>query len=404
MQTLKFPAMLCLLVFSVACGDMGRLSSDNLFGNAPLSDLGGELSITPASAYVEAELTATYTGGEAVVFQWKKDEAPIAGATGSTYMATAAGSYAVTVSAAGYNSKTSEAVPVTVHPTRGVVWTAVANNNTDYVSGIAWGDGRFVAAASMGWDEMALYSTDGISWTNSGHTFKKYLRTVAYGGGRFVIGTQDYMLACSADGGETWADIATMWPPPGAVISAAYGNGKFLVGSNNYGILYSTDCMEWKPMGDVGFYLPTHGIVWANGRFVVVGKNGQMAWSTDGTTWTQVKDSTFGTSTIETITYGGGLLVAGGYAGKMAWSADAGITWNAVENSPFGTDTVYAIAYGGGRFVAGGQKGTMAHSTDGKVWEAIVDRPPLTYIYALAYGSGRFLAGGVGGLIYSAGD
>jgi len=119
MQTLKFPAMLCLLVFSVACGDMGRLSSDNLFGNAPLSDLGGELSITPASAYVEAELTATYTGGEAVVFQWKKDEAPIAGATGSTYMATAAGSYAVTVSAAGYNSKTSEAVPVTVHPARG---------------------------------------------------------------------------------------------------------------------------------------------------------------------------------------------------------------------------------------------------------------------------------------------
>jgi len=65
--------------------------------------------------FTGTKLTAVYSGTESgVSFQWKKDQAVIPGATGATYTLTTAGSYTVTVSLAGYNSKTSD--PVSVIP------------------------------------------------------------------------------------------------------------------------------------------------------------------------------------------------------------------------------------------------------------------------------------------------
>jgi hypothetical protein len=67
------------------------------------------------------ELTATYSGSETVSYQWNKGETAIDGKTGQTYTPTEAGSYTVTVSAAGYQSKTSVAVTVTLPALTGTV-------------------------------------------------------------------------------------------------------------------------------------------------------------------------------------------------------------------------------------------------------------------------------------------
>jgi hypothetical protein len=83
-----------------------------------------------------------------------------------------------------------------------------------------------------------------------------------------------------------------------------------------------------------------------------------MAYSSNGITWTVVSDSTFGTTLITGIAYGGGKFVAGGGGGKMAFSTD-GLTWTAVSDSTF-TGAINDIAYGGGRFVAVGANGKMA--------------------------------------------
>jgi len=83
----------------------------------------------------------------------------------------------------------------------------------------------------------------------------------------------------------------------------------------------------------------------------------------DGMKWTDVTNSTFGTTQIYTIAYGGDKFVAGGSGeaeGKMAYSSD-GITWKTIGNKT--GISIGAIAYGSGKFVVVGHSGKMAWST-----------------------------------------
>ena len=77
-------------------------------------DLTGTITITAENDLaIGEELTAVYTGTETVSYQWNKDGNAIPSAVSKKYIPSVAGSYTVTVSAEGYNSKTSAAVTIT---------------------------------------------------------------------------------------------------------------------------------------------------------------------------------------------------------------------------------------------------------------------------------------------------
>jgi len=77
------------------------------------SDLSGTIVISPSTGvFTGMELTAIYSGNEKISYQWKKDGNNV-GTDLDKFTPTEIGSYTVTVSASGYNSKTSDAVTVT---------------------------------------------------------------------------------------------------------------------------------------------------------------------------------------------------------------------------------------------------------------------------------------------------
>jgi lipopolysaccharide export system protein LptA len=84
-------------------------------GSGPVGNpLTGDVTITAqgGNTVIPTTLTASYNGGETVTYQWKRGDATISGATGTTYQPAQDGTYTVTVSAGGY-SKTSNAIAIT---------------------------------------------------------------------------------------------------------------------------------------------------------------------------------------------------------------------------------------------------------------------------------------------------
>jgi hypothetical protein len=141
------------------------------------------------------------------------------------------------------------------------------------------------------------------------------------------------------------------------------------------------------------------GIDWGGGKFVAAGEGGKMAWSTDGVTWTGIDGtgSTFGASNIRGIAWGDGKFIAVGEGGKMAKSID-GVAWAVIDTtSAFFGAPIIGIAYGGGTFVAGGGAGRIARSGNGETWTGI-NGTASTFdsfdIHGIAYGEGTFVAGG----------
>ena len=108
------------------------------------ADLSGNITITPnTDVNIGTLLTATYSGDEAVSFQWKKDGVDVGTASTTnpnTYTPTEDGSYTVTVSAEGFKPKTSDPVTVTI-PANYYIITGEASSFTAQKGGVTIASG-----------------------------------------------------------------------------------------------------------------------------------------------------------------------------------------------------------------------------------------------------------------------
>jgi hypothetical protein len=125
-------------------------------------------------------------------------------------------------------------------------------------------------------------------------------------------------------------------------------------------------------------------VTFGKGLFVEGGDAGKLATSPDGITWT-LRTSGFGADIIAGICFSLvlGLFIAVGGAGKLATSPD-GITWT-LRTSSFGSTEIRGVAYGKGLFVAVSLDAKVATSPDGLTWTQRTNPFGTDHIYAVVF-------------------
>jgi len=289
------------------------------------------------------------------------------GGGGNYYNITAAGTYTVSLAAGLYGYASTAAVTVggvsldgnglenyessitsIVAINNATTWTSRTSGfGTNYILGVAYGDGLFVAVGS---DADITTSPDSITWTT---------RTLGFS--------------------------------PGIVFDAVFGNSLYIVVGYSGQLSTSPDTITWTTRTSQFGSDPILAITYSTSLFVAVGEQGKISTSTNGTTWTS-RTSGVGTSHLTGVAYGDGLFVAVGYDGKLTTSTD-GTTWTS-RTSGFGTTDIRAVAYGDGLYVAVGDSGTLTTSPDGTTWTSRTSGFGTTDINGVTYADGLFVAVG----------
>ena len=201
----------------------------------------------------------------------------------------------------------------------GINWTAHDSAlppswpSSGQVSAITYGGGQFVAAGGGG---SIATSPDGTSWTARTSGVTTDFTGIAYGNGLYVaVGTwfvnPTHPVAVSPDG-INWTAV-----PAASVFNAkwtriAFGEGLFVARSYQGGpnIMYSSDGVNWTA-GDPGNVASSDGpqIIYADGRFVAAGLwgSGLIYQSDDGITWSVLASGV--PHDGQAIAYGDGIFV-----------------------------------------------------------------------------------------------
>ena len=144
-------------------------------------------------------------------------------------------------------------------------------------------------------------------------------------------------------------------------------------------------------------------ITYTGSRYVIGGDTsgtGVIQTSTDGITWTNRTLADTSVSSLNTVTSGNSIVIAGATktptTGKIQYSTDDGVTWANAASTP--ANTVLGSTYGNGIFVAVGRAGTIQTSTDGSNWTTRTTANTED-MFAVTYGNGLFVAVGRNGAI-----
>lgn len=186
----------------------------------------------------------------------------------------------------------------------GLNWTFTAMPTGNW-TGVAEGNGRFVAIDSTQTAPRTAYSSDGVNWTVA--SAQTLLKNVAFGNGRFVAATANNLnrVAVSADG-ITWSNRTLPSPIMGAV---SFANGRFIVMGGTSAMI-SADGESWAQVALPRDMRQAPRVAYGNGKYMAVeGLNGVGfgITSTDGVTWTQV---TMPGADWTTLAFGNGVFVA----------------------------------------------------------------------------------------------
>ena len=164
-----------------------------------------------------------------------------------------------------------------------------------------------------------------------------------------------------------------------------------------------------------GNYGSVNSVSYGNNLWVAGGRYGNIRTSTDTITWT-TRTSNFPdnyTGQISSVAYGNSLWLAGGFGGRIRTSTDA-VTW--VTRTSNTTEFIYSVAYGNNLWVAVGGNtppsavgGQIRTSTDAITWTTRTSNfgtggMGAIPIRSVAFGNSLWVAGGNYGALRTSTD
>jgi hypothetical protein len=257
-------------------------------------------------------------------------------------------------------------------------WTIRTTFGGGEITGLAFGNGRFVAGHG---NAGVLVSSNGFDWDlkTTGQGAISF-GCVAFGNGLFCSpGSSNAPGFWRSADGETWRFAAVPGLPSifgitcGAGIFVAVGYESNAEGLNETRIFTSVDCIQWTQQNLVANSV-LRSVTWGNGRFVAVGaplrglqgKNNLIVISSNGVDW-EMQDYPEERD-LSGVTWADGVYIAvGSPYGSVLRSTDA-INWTAEDPDVVGG--LYAVTSGNGLFVAAGTSGAIRTSSTGIDWGA----------------------------------
>jgi hypothetical protein len=177
------------------------------------------------------------------------------------------------------------------------------------------------------------------------------------------------------------------------------GEGEVYVAVSSTGVIgYSRDGDIWEAAGPVPETDPAepydpsdpakrfrfNAVAFGGGVFIAVGNAGRLAYSSDGIRWAAGPPggiAGFGTTNIMGIAWGTigntGYFVAVGGNGNISVSSDGGVNWNGGSVPAFSSAQLNDVCFGGGRFYVAGNAGHRAWSdnpTNAGFWRHYVSQ------------------------------
>ncbi|WP_058300165.1 leucine-rich repeat domain-containing protein [Gorillibacterium timonense] len=246
-------------------------------------------------------------------------------------------------------------------------WTEVTGLEASYSWNYAYGNGRYVTAASEG---NTMVSTDGLNWTRYYSGDSQPFMSIVWGKNEFLGFKPEGWgnTVWSSKDGITWTKHKEKFGT-GSCRLAAW-NGKRYVAVDG-GIYTSEDGQKWTKRS-LNLDTQIQGLAYGNGVFVGQGEEwGQVVVSSDGITWKTVKTKQPNYHDMYDIAFGGGLFVAVG--GSTIMTSKDGTTWTYISAASSKT-TLSQVMWAKDRFYIYGSEYTPsrkpAHLTskDGKKW------------------------------------
>lgn len=281
-------------------------------------------------------------------------------------------------------------------------WNNTAPTSTAFTTGGNFASSEFYAgylfASCPGVSKIGTYSGTGATQTidcgfSGGARFVMIKRTDSTGSwwtwdtARGMVAGTDPRLSYNAATAETnnnWVYTTT---------------GGFQVVTNDSTVNvapFSTWTTQTSSFGTSNITWITYG----GGYYLAVGQSGKYATSTNGTSWTQ--GTAFGQIMI-TCAYGNSLYLVAGAAGYVYTSPDR-TTWTGRSSNLSVSGDIYSSYYGNSLFLIGNSIGEVATSPDGITWTPRTVSFGANPVTGFAYGAGLYVAVGWGGNIATSPD